>query len=86
MAEIPFAFIIAGEEFDPATIDDPEQAERLEQIVDAISARVEGLSCPKHGETPRFVCSGDTLEEINLQVQGCCEELIELATQRLTPH
>jgi len=85
MADIPFAFLIGGEQLDPTRTRNPEQAEQVEQIVAAITDRVEGLLCPEHNEPPRFLCSGERLAELSLQIHGCCDELVEMAARCLTP-
>lgn len=84
MAELPFAFIINGQELDPTATEDPEQAELLEQIVDSISAKMAGLTCPSHHQPPRFLCRGTSLQDLNIQVYGCCEQLIDLTNHRMS--
>lgn len=84
MAAIHFAFIIDGIELDPSSAESPEQVDRMERIMESISARMEGAICPEHHEAPRFLCTGDSLDDLSVQVHGCCEQLVELTTQRMS--
>lgn len=84
MAAIHFAFLIDGREIDPANAETPEQQDMMERIMETISARMDGITCPDHQETPRFLCSGETIDDLSIQVHGCCEKLVELATQRMS--
>lgn len=83
MATIHFAFVINGVEINPENAENPEQQDMMERVMEAIAAQMEGVSCPEHKEAPRFLCSGETIDDISVQVHGCCEKLIEEATQRM---
>jgi len=85
MVDIPFAFLIGGKQLDPLNPDNPEEAAMMQQIVASISDRVDGLICHEHKEPPRFLCSGDNINELHLQVHGCCEKLVEMAENCLSP-
>lgn len=85
MVDIPFAFLIDGKQLDPLNPESAEQAAKMQQIVAAISDQVDGLVCPEHKEPPRFLCSGENFDELSLQVHGCCEKLVEMAGNCLTP-
>ncbi len=85
MVDIPFAFVIDGKQLDPINPDNTEQAAMMQQIVASISDRVDGLVCPEHKEPPRFLCSGEKIDDLSLQIHGCCEKLVEMAENCLTP-
>lgn len=85
MVDIPFAFVIAGRQLDPTNPESHEQAQRMQQIVAAVSDQVDGLVCPEHKQPPHFLCSGESLEELGLEIHGCCEKLVEMATNCLSP-
>lgn len=83
MKELAFAFYIDGEMIDPASIEDPEKSAVIQNIVENIAQRVGELECAEHGEAPRFVCAGETYNDLTLEVQGCCEALIEQVKVKL---
>jgi hypothetical protein len=47
------------------------------------ASKVRDLRCPVHGQAPRLRFEGATLREINIQMSGCCDQLIGLANQRI---
>ncbi|MCW8829329.1 MAG: hypothetical protein OQK94_09785 [Gammaproteobacteria bacterium] len=83
MSGIHFAFLIGGEEINPETAEDPVQVDIMEQIMNNITVRMEGLVCPEHQQAPRFLCSGDSFDDLSIEVHGCCEQLVELTRQRM---
>ncbi len=82
MLEIPFAFEIGGKPLNPAELE-PEQADQLQQVVDSIIDRVEDMRCPVHNEHPRFLCHGDSIDDLSLEVLGCCDGLVDMVRARL---
>lgn len=84
MKELAFAFYIGGELIDPAAIEDPEQYAIIQNIVESIAQRVGELECAEHGEGPRFVCSGESYSDLSLEVEGCCEALVEQVKVKLS--
>lgn len=84
MMDIPFAFLINGKQLNPHNPESPEQATKMQQIVASISDRVDGLVCEEHKEPPRFLCTGENIDDLSLQVHGCCEKLVKMAENCLT--
>ena len=83
MAGTHFAFVINGVEVDPANPESPEQQDMMERVMESISKRMEGVTCPEHNETPRFLCTGDRIDDLSIQIHGCCEQLVEQASERM---
>lgn len=83
MLEIPFAFEIGGKAINPTELDDPRERELLQGIVDSIVDRVEDMKCPVHNKHPHFLCHGDTIDELSLEVLGCCDGLVDMVRNRL---
>lgn len=84
MRGIAFAFEIGGQVVNPDKIENPDEAKTIKSIMESVSARVGDLHCQEHDEGPRFVCTGDSYEDLSLEVMGCCEALVERVTQRLS--
>jgi hypothetical protein len=80
---VAFAFSIGGRDVDPANIADPQEAEFLQGIVESVVDRIELMECGEHKEPPRFLCSGETIDELSLEVFGCCQALVDEVTERL---
>ena len=49
-----------------------------------IRRRLDNLSCPRHGQSPRVVASGPSAERLTVSVEGCCRELEDDATKALS--
>ncbi len=83
MTSIPFAFQINGKNIDPTSLDDKRASETLNQIVESVIDRTGELICQTHGEPPRFVFVGPDIDNLTMEVSGCCEELINEVKLRL---
>lgn len=81
--EIPFAFEIAGKPINPADVTDPHDAAVLQNVVDAVVGRIEEMRCPLHKQPPRFVCRGESVDDLSLEVLGCCDALVDMVKERL---
>ena len=73
---VAFAFQIGGREINPAEVEDPQEAALLQDIVESVVDKTELVQCSEHGEPPRFLCSGESIDELSLEVFGCCESLV----------
>lgn len=81
--EIPFAFEIGGKPINPADITDPHEVAVLKNVVNSIIDRIEDMQCPLHKQPPRFVCRGDSVDDLSLEVLGCCDSLVDMVKERL---
>ncbi|MBZ0094844.1 MAG: hypothetical protein K8H75_05595 [Sulfuricella sp.] len=84
MSGIAFAFEIGGKAVDPDKIENPDEAKIIKSIMESVSERVEDLHCQVHDEGPRFVCTGDSYEDLSLEVMGCCDAFVEQVTKRMS--
>lgn len=48
-----------------------------------IRRRLDNLSCPRHGQSPRVIASGSSPERLIVSVEGCCSEFVDDATTTL---
>ncbi len=80
---VAFAFQIGGQEINPTEVEDPHEAALLQDIVESVVDKTELIQCSEHGEPPRFLCSGDNIDELSLEVFGCCDALVEEVKKRL---
>lgn len=55
----------------------------LKVTTEAIVKRVEEVRCPEHGQHAHIVASGSSTSNLNFNVSGCCEKLIEEVKARL---
>lgn len=83
MKDISFAFKIAGQIIDPADIEDKELLSDINDVVASIVDPIGDLVCPDHNEAPRFLCTGESFDEISVETHGCCDLLIREVKKRL---
>jgi hypothetical protein len=81
--EIAFSFEIDGKPVNPAEVSDAHAAEVMEEVVDTIVARVAGISCPVHHQLPSFICRGKSIDDLALEIGGCCDTLVAAVKARL---
>jgi hypothetical protein len=41
------------------------------------------IRCPRHRQAPRLKFRGSSLQEITIQMSGCCDKLIEMANRAI---
>lgn len=76
--QMAFAFEVNGEAIDPAKVKDAKIAKQLESIVESVVDKVGDLRCPEHDKAPKFICSGPSFDDLNLEVEGCCDKLVDI--------
>lgn len=52
------------------------------QVVKRLEDRLRGISCAEHHQRPRVVVAG-SLKHPDFRIEGCCQELIDRATEAL---
>lgn len=45
--------------------------------------KLRDLRCPRHHQAPRLKFHGSSLQEMTIQMSGCCKQLIELANRAI---
>ena len=55
----------------------------LKQQLDQVRQELEKVRCPFHGKAPTIVVRGHTAEDISADVESCCEQLGQLARERM---
>lgn len=83
MSAIAFAFEIGGRSIDPTAITDPTDERLIQEIVESIVDRVGDVVCREHGQGPRFLCRGEHVGALTLEVEGCCDALLARVRERM---
>ena len=55
----------------------------LTQVTDNVTKALSSVRCQEHGQYPSVVVKGASLDELQFEIHGCCEDLIARATQQL---
>lgn len=74
---------INGRKVDPRNMKNVLEGAIIASVVDSIKKSVQGIRCPEHGTSPTLKVKGRNLDNLNIEVTGCCEKLKELTTKKL---
>ena len=85
MSDIAFAFQIGGKSISQAEIEEGYMKEDIDYVVGAIWDQVGDLACSEHKEAPRFLCTGEDFNSVNVETFGCCDNLIKEVKKRMNP-
>lgn len=77
------SFEINGRKVNPGNVGGALEAAVLQSVSASIKARVGNIRCPEHGQTPRIVGKGRSLDTLSFDVSGCCQKLIDNAAAKL---
>jgi hypothetical protein len=55
----------------------------VEEFKKNTTRKVEDLRCPEHRQPPKVKFTGTTLRDMNIQMSGCCSQLLELANKAI---
>ena len=73
---------ISSDELDQRPLEGVEKAILLVHR-NHVRRRLEDRYCLKHGQLPRITAAGPTPERLTFTVQGCCQQLVNDATNTL---
>lgn len=78
------SFEINGRRVQPNQIANALEKAMVQQITDSVKKSVGSIRCPVHGKHPSIKCVGRSIENLSLEVSGCCDELVKKATEKLS--
>lgn len=62
--------------------DDLEKAV-LKAAAESVTKTVRSMRCPTHGQGAKIIAKGRNVDNLNFQISGCCDELIEAVKAKL---
>jgi len=80
---IDVTFEIGGKKVSPNRVGDELEKAIFKQVTENIKKALSSVRCPEHGEHPNVVVKGRSMDKLNFEVHGCCQNLIDLATSKL---
>lgn len=78
------SFEVNGRKVRPNNIKNALETAMLKNIQDSVKKAVGSLRCHEHGQAPKVVFKGRSLDRLNAHIEGCCEELIEQVRKKLS--
>ena len=80
---IDIHFEIGGRQVDPRNMHDVLEAAMLSAVQDGLRKKVGARRCPEHGQNPKLIAKGRSLDNLNFEVAGCCEKVIDEVKRKL---
>ncbi|MFJ7565542.1 hypothetical protein ACIQW9_01095 [Herminiimonas sp. NPDC097707] len=80
---IDIRFEINGRRVDPRNIGDALEGMMLKAVGDSIRKKLANCRCAEHGQFPKLVAKGRTIEKLNFEIFACCEPLLNEASRKL---
>jgi hypothetical protein len=80
---IDIKLTLNGKPFRPDDFQDAIEKAIYQKVVDHITSTVGDARCPEHGQQPSITVSGTSLEDLSINVSGCCQKLIDTVKDKL---
>ncbi|MCD6308151.1 MAG: hypothetical protein J7M24_04060 [Candidatus Latescibacteria bacterium] len=72
--------VFDGRAGDPNKLDENSR----NKIAEFIEKRVGDFRCPDHDKAPTIIVTGDSLDNLEFDVTGCCNKVIYLTKEKLS--
>jgi hypothetical protein len=83
MFELDFSFEVNGKKVSPDQFGNEFEKAVLMEITDTIKSKLESVICEEHQQRPKIKIVGSGSDEIQFEINGCCQKLIDDATAKL---
>lgn len=78
------SFEVNGRKVSPNNLKNALETAMLQGIQESVRKAVGSLRCREHGQAPRVVFKGRSLDKLDAHIDGCCEQLIEQVRRKLS--
>lgn len=80
---VSISFEINGRKISPNRVTDALECAILQEVTQSIKKALTSIRCPMHGGCPSVKATGRSLPSLSYEVEGCCQELIDRAVEKL---
>ena len=80
---VDISFEINGKIVQPDDMTDALDILFLKHIREKTNDSLASTCCPAHGEKPSIIVRGQTIDNLNFEVSGCCDDLINKVNKQL---
>ena len=80
---IDISFKINGRSVTAKSFQDEFERAIFESIKDSLTSSVRSVRCSTHNQRPKLKVTGRDLNSLNVNVEGCCDELVQAAAAKL---
>jgi len=82
MIDVSFEF--NGRKVDPNDLGNALEKAVLASVEKQIINKVGSVRCPEHGQKANIICKGRDLDNLNFEVAGCCQVLIDKVKAKIS--
>ena len=80
---VDVSFEIEGKRVEPDSMKDVLDIMFLKHVRNQINDSVNAIWCKKHGEQVSVLVKGSSLDNLNYQVSGCCDEFVNRVKKKI---
>lgn len=80
---IKFTCEIQGKKINPNNFGNSLESMVFKELKKSITKSIGGVTCPEHNKPPSVAAKGKDVTSLTFEISGCCDKLIQHATNRL---
>ncbi len=80
---LKITYEINGRKTTPGSLKNALEAAVLSTIEKNIKGSIGSIKCREHGQSPTILVKGRSLDNLSINVSGCCDALIEEVKKKL---
>lgn len=77
------SFEINGKKVNPNNIADALKNAMLQEIGESVKKAVGSIRCSEHNQAQKVIVKGKSLDNLSVEVTGCCNDIIKRVTEKL---
>jgi len=74
---IDIQFKINGRAVSPNRIGDVLEKAIYDHVIESVKKKLGSVRCPKHGKSPKVTIVGKSIDKVEYQITGCCQDVID---------
>lgn len=80
---IDISYDIGGRKINPNNVKDALESAFFAAVADGIKKKIRSTRCLEHNGSPKIKVKGRSLNDLSMEVSGCCSSLIEKVKKEL---
>lgn len=74
---IEIQFKINGRKVNPNNIGNVLEKAMYDHVIESVKKKLGSVRCPEHGSPPKVTIVGKSIDKVEFQISGCCQEVID---------
>lgn len=82
--DIKIEYEVGGRRYkDPSKAMDALSASIMQSVGEQVAQKLRDVRCPEHQKPPTVTIVGQSGDQVDLEIEGCCEKVISAAKEEL---